>query len=173
MTKREIGLMQEWIAELSIGPSVLRGRGTKGLAQLVRQFLKELRLAQLHGKSRDPSKRWLNLQTRRLMDRMPARARSWGRDRKALNIFLRNILYNRYLSGAYSLSSIEQHLEVPLDSYVGIALASEPEGSELPRWSSVIGLTPEISEEYQAVARRVARRKRTAPVHLDLYYFRQ
>ena len=104
---------------------------------------------------------------------MPARSRSWGRARKALNIFLRNVLYNRYLSGAYSLSSIEQYLEVPLDSYVGIALAGVPEGSGLPKWSSVIGLTAEASEEYQTVARRVAKRKRTAPVHLDLYYFRQ
>ncbi len=173
MTKKELGLMQNRIAELSIGPSVLRGRGTKGLAKLVRQFLKELRLGQLRGKDRDQFGRWLDLQTRQLTAGMPARCRSWGRARKALNIFLRNALYNRYLSNGYSLSAVEQYLEVPLDSYVGNALGAEPEESDLPKWSSVNGLTAQMSGEFQAVACRVAVRKRIAPVHLDLYYFRK
>jgi hypothetical protein len=61
---------------------------------------------------------------------------------------------------------------VPLDKNVATRLGTEPEGASLPRWKTIKRLKEEISLEYQAVAGKVARRKRTQRVHLDLYYWR-
>ena len=64
----------------------------------------------------------LNVATRRLKDRLPKGARNWGAARKALNIFLRDVLYNHYLRSRHHLDRLEEWLEVPLDRDVAAAL---------------------------------------------------
>jgi hypothetical protein len=44
-------------------------------------------------------RRWLDRQTDNLLDVLPINGRPWGAARKAINLFLRDVLYNQYLSG--------------------------------------------------------------------------
>ena len=85
-----------------------------------------------------------------LKRRLPKGARSWGAARKALNIFLRDVLYNHYLRSHHGLDRLEDWLEVPLDRDVAVALRAESEGGELPRWKTIKRLTPDVSGRYQA-----------------------
>jgi|SRR5439155_11817528 len=117
----------------------------------------------------------LNVATRSLKDHLPKGAQNWGTARKALNIFLRDALYNHYLRSHHYLHRIEEWLEIPLDRDVATALRAEPEGAALPRWDGVKikRLTPRVSRQYQRVAQLVADRRRTQRVHLDLEYWRR
>ncbi|MBU1308640.1 MAG: hypothetical protein KKE30_03790, partial [Gammaproteobacteria bacterium] len=106
-----------------------------------------------------------------IYNQFPTNAKSWGAARKALNLFLRDVTYNKDLCEYYDLSRIRKWLEIPLDSHVANALKKEPEGVNLPKWCTIKRLTPEISREFQTVATRVAQRKRIARVDLDIYYW--
>lgn len=97
----------------------------------------------------------------------------WGAARKFLNIFLRDVVYCRYLCDEYGLSHIVPWLEVPLDSHVASGLRAEPGGSKLPRWKTVIGLKPDLNRIYQDFAAYVAAGKGCERVHLDLIYWRR
>ena len=103
---------------------------------------------------------------------LPQNAQHWGSARKFFNIYVRGALYNQYLCQHFDLSALEPWLEVPLDSHVAKGLRGEPEGKGLPRWNTVIGLTRQDSDAYQAVASEVAERKGFARVHLDVIYWR-
>jgi len=173
MTERELRLLRYRIAELSIGASTLRRQGAKRVVEKARAYLKRIRLRKYSVNSRSDFLAVLNAETNRLRRYLPYRARNWGAARKALNIFLCSTVYNRHLCGTYRLAKIERFLEVPLDSYVGKALRRSSEGASLPRWRSVKGLTKRLSDQYQTVARQIARRKKMLPVHLDLHYFRR
>jgi hypothetical protein len=71
----------------------------------------------------------LNDQTRKLQKALPRGARHWGTARKALNIFLRDALYNHYLCNEYGFNRLEQWLEVPLDR----SMKGESQGKHFPR----------------------------------------
>ncbi len=165
--------MHERTAELAIGTSTLRNQGAPGVVSAAREFLKELDLDLFRVRNRDSFHARLSAATRRLKGRLPKRARNWGAARKALNIFLRDALYNHYLRSRHGLERLEEWLEVPLDRDVATALRRETQGASLPRWKTIKRLTPKISRRYQAVAQVVARRKGTQRVHLDLYYWRR
>jgi hypothetical protein len=98
--------------------------------------------------------------------------RHWGSARKFLNIFIRNCAYNRFLCEAYQLDQVEQWMEVPLDSHVASGLIDAmPKGVSLPRWRTVIGLNPEISDIWQAAAQAVADKEGCYRVHLDVLFW--
>src|SRR5438067_10654261 len=145
-------LMHERIAELVIGISTLRNQGAPGVVSAAREFLKQLDLAAFRGGSRERFEARLNVATRRLERRLPRGARNWGAARKALNIFLRDVLYNHYLRSRHALDRLEEWLEVPLDRDVAVALRGESEGAALPRWKTIKRLTPDVSRRYQSVA---------------------
>jgi hypothetical protein len=99
--------------------------------------------------------------------------RRWGTARKALNLFLRDVLYNRYLYEEHRFfQELEPLLELPLDSDAAQGLRQEPEGQQLEKWPKLKCLTVIISDEYQDVAQHVAVRLGFARVHLDLRYWR-
>ena len=75
-----------------------------------------------------------------------------------------------YLRDAFSLQSAEDFFEVPLDSISGRALYEEAEG-RLPRWETVRGMTPSLSDKYQAEASRLAALKGIPRVHLDAIWW--
>lgn len=106
-------------------------------------------------------------------DAFVKRIKHWGAARKFLNIFLRNVVYNRYLCDEFGLEQIVPWLEIPLDSHVASGLRAERGGTRLPRWKTVIGLKPEVSRLYQDFAADVAARKGCERVHLDLLYWRR
>ena len=99
-----------------------------------------------------------------------------GLARKCLNLFFRDALYSFYLRTEYGLAKFEKYLEIPLDSHVGSELRLTQEGKSanppLPRWRTVNGLEPGDSERFQDVAKKVAKRKGTERVHLDVVYWR-
>jgi hypothetical protein len=171
--ERFIANIRFFEAQVAIGPSTLRGQGARGVVRAARSFLyRDLDLRRLVRDSRAGFLRQLDRATDELQRSFPRGARHWGSARKALNIYLRFALYNRYLSRHYGLARLEPFLEVPLDRQTATAARAEPEGCFLPRWRGVKYLTPEGSQEYQEAVRRIARRKKVAPVHLDAYWWR-
>jgi hypothetical protein len=108
-----------------------------------------------------------------MVKKLPVGGQHWGSARKYLNIFLRDVAYNKYLYRAYKLSAIGPWLEVPLDSHVAGGLREEQGGAVLPRWTTVIGLDATTSATYQKFAFQVAKSKGFDRVHLDLLYWRR
>ena len=167
-----IKLHHRRIAQLAVGPSTARGMGPKGTIQKARDFLQALDLHRFQVKSEKAFQRVLETVTLELKSALPRTAQRWGSARKFLNIFLRDVLYNRYLCEAYRFKHLEPWLELPLDSHVARGLKSEPTGQHLPRWETVVGLTSKQSQEYQNFAAQLANQLRTHRIHLDLKYWR-
>ena len=160
-------------ASTTVGPSTARGMGPKGTIPVAREYLASLDLTKFRGASEKEFRAVLNRATIRLQNDLPFGAKHWGAARKFLNIFLRNVLYNRYLCKCYELSHLEPWLELPLDSHVAKGLRDEEGGSSLPRWKTVIGLDRETNKRFQDFAKLVAKRKNTCRVHLDVIYWRR
>jgi hypothetical protein len=173
MQKDFLRSVQDFIVNaFSIG--IVRNMGPKGTLSRVRESLKKIDLAAISKK--DPSQfvQVLDDLTEKVRRDLPKGARHWGVARKCLNLFFRDVLYNFYLRKEFHLAKFEKYLEIPLDSYVGRELWQQAadEGTRLPRWHTVKGLTREVSVEFQAVAGKVAKRKGTERVHLDVVYWR-
>lgn len=171
MKRPLLKLLHRRIAGISVSASTARGMGPKGTVAAARFFLMQIDLHRFRTSSRRAFIEELDRQTIRLKKALPRGARNWGPARKFLNIFLRNVTYNRWLCVTFRLRRIERWLEVPLDSHVALALRKES-GGALPRWKTVIGLTPERSALYQAFAESLARSRAFSRVHLDLVYWR-
>lgn len=163
--------LQKFRAE-AIPANAIRNQGATRVLAAIRAHLARVRLGTFVVQEETSFACRLQRATDNLRMRLPRRARHWGAARKALNLFLRDCTYDYYLRRHYHLDRVEPWLEAPLDSNVAIALRREPEGSKLPRWDSLRRLKPTVSNQYQTVALRVARRKGIRRVHLDLYYWR-
>jgi len=150
----------------------MRGPGNRGVIESGRQFLSAVALGPFGTTNSAKFRQALDSSTLGLTASFPREARHWGLARKGLNIFLRECLYTVYLRDAYRLDRAESYFEVPLDSLSGRALW---EGSQrsLPRWATVRGLTPALSDEFQRVASDLARKRRIARVHLDALWWGQ
>jgi hypothetical protein len=159
-------------ASSSIGASTVRNQGAAGVVQAARRGLAKINLERYRGVGADRFSTLLNEDTNKLQRLLPPGARHWGTARKCINIFFRDILYNRFLNDRYSFSSFEPLLELPLDRHVATGLQSAREGKTLPRWTTIKRLTPETSAAYQKAATRIATRLGTHTVHLDLMYWR-
>lgn len=165
--------LQDRIAELAIGNSTLRNQGAKGVPRKARELLKTIRLDRYSKcRSQQDFSEKLDSDTDRIKERLPRGARHRGTARKALNIFLRNVLYNVYLCRHFHLSGIVSWLELPLDSYSMDGLRAEKEGAELPKHPTIKHMDETLNAKFQDVARKVADRKGTQAVHLDLLYWR-
>lgn len=173
MYDKTINLLVDKIAESSIGRSTLRGQGAPGVNLAARNFLKKIKLNDFSlAKTQSDFKINLDAYTKKLQRKFPENARNWGAARKAINLFLRSIVYNRHTCKFFKLSHIEKWLEVPLDSYVAKGLRLTNAGRELPRWKSIKSLEPDVSSEYQNVAKRVAKQLDIKRIHLDIYLWR-
>jgi hypothetical protein len=89
-----------------------------------------------------------------------------GNWRKAINLFLRDALYNVYLAREFELSRLKPFLEVSLDSYVARYIRCRFKGA-LPRSRGVCALDVSPSAEYRAAALVVAAKRGLTRVHLD------
>jgi hypothetical protein len=143
MKKEDLKLLHHRIAHFALGPSTLWNQGAKGVLKKAREHLKGVHLKYFSKKTCDEFRRALDKETERLRKNLPKGAQNWGAARKALNIFLRDVLYNYHLSTEYRLRPIEKWLEVPLESYVATALKKTHEGKDLPRWGTIKHLTKE------------------------------
>ncbi|MCX7256979.1 MAG: hypothetical protein NTZ64_09635 [Polaromonas sp.] len=171
-TPEFIEQLQKRTAEATISAQALRNQGAPGVVKVARDTLAVLNLWMFSRATRTMFCQRIDQTTNSMLGQFPPNAQSWGAARKALNLFLRDALYNRDLCTYYELDRIRSWLEVPLDRDVGTALGKEPEGSKLPTWQQIKKLNAAQSQDYQCVASAVAARKRMSRVDLDIYYWR-
>ena len=82
-----------------------------------REFLSKLDLTELSAIDADQFGSWLDMKTQNLMNNFPLGAQTnWGAARKAMNVFLENVFYDRFLAKQYNLEALENILELPLVS---------------------------------------------------------
>lgn len=155
-----------------IPANAIRNQGAPGVLGAARAFLRRLSLPRFRTRSRARFEAHLDAVTERLRRKLPAKAQHWGTARKAVNLFLRDCVYDHHLRTRYGLATVEPWLEVPLDSYVAGALRARRRGRRLPRWRGLKKLTPGDSARYQEAAQRLAQRKGVYRVDLDLYWWR-
>lgn len=172
MNRQFYTLLQKRIGSVSVGPSTARGMGPAGTIEAARAFFHHMDLRRAKARSERAFQQNLNEVTEDLVAALPPGGQYWGSARKFLNIFLRGCLYNRYLCERFRLEPLEPWLELPLDSHVAKGLRAGASDQWLPRWKTVIGLSPEVSQKYQECADVIARQKGVWRVHLDLLYWR-
>jgi len=162
--------LQARAARGALGASSMRSAGAKGAVRAGRAFLCEVDLGDFRTASASRFRAALDGNTEGLQQAFPRQARHWGLARKGLNLFLRECLSNAYLRDAYSLQMAEPSYEVPLDSITGTTL-HRLSGGSLPRWETLRDLTEKVSDEFQAVAARIAEERGIARVHLDAIWW--
>lgn len=166
--KTFIPTVQRKVATSAVGPSALRGQGA-GVLGASQQFLAGLSLTRIPKSTESAFFGWLDRQTEELLDALPIDGRPWGAARKAINLFLRDTLYNQYLSRKFSFGKLESWLEVPLDSAVAHGLKNESGRGVLPRWPGLKHLDYTVSYEFQKFASAHAHTLGIDRVHLDMY----
>ena len=160
--------MQRYIAVTTIGPSTLRNQGASGVIEAAQKHLATVELSVFSAKNENDFLASLNAQTERLRTALPLGAQNWGAARKALNLFLRDICYNRFLCERHALAQSEDWMEIPLDGLVARALKRRAGRGKLPRWPGLNELTVDVSGFFQAFAREFAASKGISRVHLDM-----
>ncbi|MET0064840.1 MAG: hypothetical protein ABW076_00695 [Candidatus Thiodiazotropha sp.] len=173
MNPRYISMMQARTAQVAIGHSTLRNQGAPDVIATARSYLSKVDLSKFAAtESEEEFLSVLNKRTKSLADRFPGEAKgNWGAARKALNIFLRDCLYNRYLAEHFGLVKLECWLEIPLDGDVGNKLREKfPE--ILPKWKTIKRLTPGVSQQFQEAAAVHAVQEQVCKVLLDLKFWR-
>ena len=150
MAKRnpDLKLIQQRVANYSIGSSALRNQGALGMVEIARAFLANLNLTQFKNITERQFRIRLEKFTQQLKIQFPIEARrNWGAARKSMNVFLENAFYNIFLNNEYNLHKLKEFLEVPLDSYVGKGLRRDFRKStfhyKLPVWKGIRQLNSE------------------------------
>jgi hypothetical protein len=150
--------------------------GPKGTIRAARKFLaEEVSLAKIGASGRRFPK-LLDRLTSKFVRKLPRGARNWGAARKFLNIYLRDAAYNVYLRKAFRLDRIERQLEVPIDRQVAEALIAEDRKlrrNSLPRWKSVISLSPEDNIKYQTAVKEFASKEGIDTIHFNVIAWRK
>jgi len=162
-----LSTMQRLCAREAVGVTALRGQAP-GTLRTTHAFLDALDLSKVP-KGGSPYVAWLDKTTLKLVNQLPGNARPWGTARKALNLFMRTSLYNRYMNKAYRLDRAEAWMEIALDSAVAHGLKKESGRGQLPFWPGLKQLRKPVSEKFQAFAQKMADQRRIAKVHLDMY----
>jgi hypothetical protein len=173
--------LQARIALMAIGASTLRNQGAPGVVAAARRYLRQLDLGEFSVSTESAFQEVLGKHTRLLMNCFPGKAKgNWGAARKGLNIFLRDVVYNRSLSDHHLLWRLEPWLELPLDSnaYEGLCqdvkhLLGHAAICEVPPWNGVKYLDAGVSGDLQGIANRIAEALNTHRVHLDVRYWRR
>ena len=157
--RRFLTSVRKFTAVDAVGPSAVRGQPS-GTLGAIHEYLGRLRLDRLAGMDRTDYARWLDARTRGLQKKLPGPQKPWGVARKAMNLFMRSCLYNRYLSRKFHLTRVQRYMEIPLDSAVvrGLRRRAKKERRKLPRWPGLIGLQLEVSQQFQYYAKKCARR---------------
>lgn len=167
--KKFLAAVQKFMAIQAVSVSTVRGMPAGSLGK-IQTYLGRLRLGRLAGMDGSDYARWLDAKTRDLQKKLRGRKKRWGVARKATNLFMRQCLYNTYLSKKYRLDPLQQHMEIPLDSRVAQELKKDAGRGALPPWPGLISLDPTTSRKFQEHAKDYAlREKLPARVFLDNY----
>ncbi len=176
-----LNIIHKRLSIISVGASALRNQGASGIIKIAREYFYTIDIEEFMSciDSKDVYSKFLNKHTDNLVSIFPENGRSWGGARKGLNLFFREVVYNKFFSDYFGLptritefNEKVKFLEVPLDRDVATGIYSESEVT-LPKWKSIKSLTPTISEEYQIVAQIIAEKENYAKVNLDLRYWRK
>jgi len=169
--------IKQFISIACIGPGTVHGQ-RPGVQAAIRVYLGRIPLGRVP-KTQPRFRQWLDRKTEGALCAMKgvARGRPWGLARKAVNLFLRDCLYNHYLRRKYGLARMETWLEIPLDSVVARELKKLEKlkkrtgRAALPMWRGLKRLTPEENARFQDFASWYARKKvgLSATVFLDNY----
>lgn len=179
--KAFLNIIHKRLSIISVGASALRNQGASGIIKIAREYFYTIDIEEFMCclDSKEVFCNFLDKHTDNLVANFPESGRSWGGARKGLNLFLREIVYNKFFSDYYGLPTqfIEfnekvKFLEVPLDKDVATGIFSESE-VKLPKWTSIKSLTPNISKEYQNAAQVIAQKEGFAKVNLDLRCWRK
>jgi hypothetical protein len=177
MQEKLINSMRERVAETAAGTTALRNQG-KGVIPKAKEFLKLLDPKKFADcKTEEQFKALLDKKTIALRETFPGKAkRNWGAARKVLNLYLRDMLYNRYLCSHFGFCHLEKWLEVPLDSWMAKGIHHDDASGTLPSWNDtgIKHLNPEVSDKYQKAAKHLAAKpnNRFPRIHLDIVYWR-
>ena len=126
--------MQQYLAITTVGPSTLRNQGSKGVINVVQEYLAKIDLCDFNQKDESEFLSILNRKTEELKEiiinivdgdkghknKQPNRGQHWGAARKSLNLFLREIFLNKLLGQKIDIK--EEWMEIPLDSFIAKAL---------------------------------------------------
>ena len=162
---------RERLANTTISSSTLRNQGAPGVINQARYFLKNLDLQNFATDNEAIFLKELDKQTDLLRLSFPNKSQHWGTARKAINLFLAETYYHKFVCTGYKLEIVEPFLELPLDSQVGRFLMQESQKrgeSDLPQWKGLKYLNAKESKLYQDFARRIAKEKGYARVFLDV-----
>jgi len=174
--------LQRRIAQLSVGASAIRNQGGSGLIETCRTYFEnqiDLKNFFTSLTKKDEYLKFLDNHTDEIVKLFPVGAKSWGASRKGLNLFFRDVCYNKYFADKFQLptefkdnNEKLKYLEVPLDYDVATGLIQKiPD--ELPKWNGIKNLTKSDSIKYQDKADVLAQEKGIAKVHLDLWFWRK
>lgn len=171
MKSEFLRLLKRRIARTAISASTARGL-PQGTVHAAREFLDAIGLDSIARDSETSFRRWLSSKTAALHKALPEGV-PWGAARKFLNIFLRDIFYNKWLHKEFKLAPLEPWLEVPLDSHVMEGMHDDLDAGDLtlPKKKTIKGLKRKNSKTYQESGLQIARKKGIARVHLDLCYW--
>lgn len=162
--------LRERLASTAIGPSTIRGLAPEGTIGRAREFLERVPLEQLANLDAAAFTKRLDELTTQYCGEV--RALPWGAARKFLNIFLRDCLYNRWISEDFRLPTVAPFLEVPLDFDVVDELKHRAGRGKLPPWPRIKNLELTESAKFQEYATRVARDEGVNRVDLDIVFWR-
>ncbi len=157
------------VAVSSLPASALRGQRSPGLIRTARDFFADVDLGQFGVTGGELFASRLDSLTDDLLLEFPRKARRWGVARKAVNLFLRDAYYNRFLATAYHLSRAAHFYELPMDSYTAKALDDHDDEWDLPDWLGVGRLTASQNAVFQEAAVDMAFDYECERVHLDAY----
>ena len=167
------------VAQTSIGPSAIRNQGASGLITISRNYFeKSINLTEFREKlTADSYTIYLDKLTTDLRNKFPDGGKSWGAARKGLNLFFRDVVYNKYLADFLNIPTdykenfkTLRNLEVPLDRDVATGLNKTFD--DLPKWTTIKDLNQNQSKLFQDRALIYAGNKGIARVHLDLGFWR-
>ncbi|NOU41423.1 MAG: hypothetical protein HOO85_09170 [Methylotenera sp.] len=162
------------LAIASVGNSTLMMQSGKGRVARAQKFLiSEMSLKGLTGMNELAFAEFLNKKTEALSlkllkpeDDQP----NWGAARKVINIFLRLCAMNKDLHLTFNLASIEQFLEVPLDSQI-VAKVDEKTGSKYAPKFRIKNLNPQLNQKIQDAAMLLANMENLNRYELDVLYW--
>lgn len=169
----DIKKVQKRVVYSSIGSSTLRNQGEKGVSEAAQKFLIEVNLAEFKDiENLTDYLKMLDNLTNDLSEKFPGRAKgNWGAARKALNVFMEDAFYNKFLDAEYDLDKLGPFLEVPIDSYVAKRL-KKGSINKTPAWRGIKNLTPADNMKWQEIALEVAKKPGILRIYLDLEYWR-
>ena len=172
-------LIHRRVAQTSVGPSAIRNQGASGLITISRNYFeKNIDLTEFRKNlTADSYADYLDKLTTDLRGRFPDGGKSWGAARKGLNLFFRDVVYNKYLADLLDIPGDYKenlkaliNLEVPLDRDVATGLNKTFD--DLPRWTTIKDLNEKQSKFFQNKALIHADKKGIARIHLDLEFWR-